>query len=348
MRSALRAVCAIGVLISLWAFAPNSSRAPVPARSQPTSTPHLATVQRLYTPLPEGTWLDADVVVNNNSPAPMAVETTLYSGGIGVPGTPITLQPSEVRWVRLADLNSATGRDVTMNDGIELASFSQMMELGAQVMLVRRRGAGSVDVPFTGAVEYRSAVQEAVWPSLSGARTTVALGNASDVTVFATVEGSGGPSQEFELSAHATRTIVWAASTKPAAAAVGWMKISVRGPIGSVRATGFTELRGTYTGGVRFYDPAVARQSNLFATRVRLADAAPRLALKNTSDAAVIATPELQPVDARSGPVELAPITIAPHSAVSVDLAGLAVERAESAPSQKPACASGTADPQAH
>src|SRR5262249_24750918 len=157
-----------------------------------------ATMQRIFAPLPSGLWSEAEVILNNNSPNPTTIRPTFYRDGVGASGTPVTLRPAEVRWVKLSELNVSTERVLTTSDAIELSSLGHMLELGAQVILTRPKH-GSVDVPFSMATDYRSATQEAVWSAPEGSRSVVALGNASDTTTTVTVQRNDVPSSTLEL-----------------------------------------------------------------------------------------------------------------------------------------------------
>lgn len=63
----------------------------------PRPSPERKTIQRIYAPLPNGSWLDGELVLNNNSPDVRTVRPTFFGNGIGAAGTPVMLQPAEVR-----------------------------------------------------------------------------------------------------------------------------------------------------------------------------------------------------------------------------------------------------------
>src|SRR6266576_1547063 len=128
LRKSVRLAMLAFLLISAWAFAPREQRP-----SGLTSTHDVADLtlgasknarrsdlplkppaaQRLYAPLPKGVWSDAQIVLNNNSPASMIVTPTLYThDGPANTTTPITLQPAEVRWLPLSDLDRSTEHNV--------------------------------------------------------------------------------------------------------------------------------------------------------------------------------------------------------------------------------------------
>jgi hypothetical protein len=84
------------------------------------------TSQRTLAPLPSGGWKDAEIILNNNSPNDAIVKPTVYRAGAS--GKSVALPPSEVRWVRLSEINGPARRDLTTNDGLELSSQGRMLE----------------------------------------------------------------------------------------------------------------------------------------------------------------------------------------------------------------------------
>jgi hypothetical protein len=331
IKMRLRVLALAILLLSGLALAPAKSAAPqAPVESRPHGqsvqkkrpmTPR--STQRIYAPLPPHEWVDAELALNNNSADILTVTTTFFNEGMPASGTPVTLKPAEVRWLRLSDLNAPTGRAVTTNDGLQLEYLGHMLEVGAQVTLLRKAGAAAVDVPFSAAGEYHSSVQEAVWPAPPGTRSVVVLANTSDVTVGITVEQHNRESDYIEIAPHVTRALDRRSDVKGrSSAGFDWMRIDVRGPIGSVRASGFAEVNGRLTSPIRFYDPGAVRQPNLYATNLRLRDMATLMVLKNTSDATVTVRPRFLAFDPSSS-VDLKPLTLAPHAATSVDLGTL-------------------------
>jgi hypothetical protein len=281
-------------------------------------------MQRIYAPLVRGPWTDGQLVLNNNSPTTMFIMSTFYSDGDATDGMSLTLQPAEVRWIALSELSVPTDQDVKANDGLELKYVGQMMELGAQLALIGSRRAGSVDVPFSEAGDYKTSVQEAVWPSSKGSEAIIALGNASDTPVFVTVQTPSERTTEIEIGPHATRTLKReSAATYQQPRTADWVRLDVRGAVGSLRATGFVAEHGRVVSGIRFYDPGTARQANLFASNLHVADAWPSLALKNTSDINVTATPVILSFDSSQPPIDLKPVILVPHASVLVPLQAL-------------------------
>lgn len=292
---------------------------PLPSqRPQPRPLPPMT--QRIYAPLPTGGWQDVELVLNNNRPDTLTVRPTLFSGGVAAMADVVTLAAGEARWLRLSDLAPSAGRAATQNDAVELEYFGHALELGAQVALLRGRGAGVVDIPFSMPGEGRSLIQEATWPVGAGSRAVAVLGNASEAFVFATIAGPDRAGERIELPPHGTRTIVREASANPASP-VDWLRVEVQGPTGSVRATGYVEAKNRVAAAIRFYDPEAARQADLFATNLRVADTWPTLVLKNTANMTITATPVFTGVkDDGELPVALPSIVLPPYAAVTVPL----------------------------
>lgn len=113
-------------------------------------------------------------------------------------------------------------------------------------------------------------------------------------------------------------------------AGVGWARLVTTGAPGSVRATGYVELKGQTVAGIRFHDPAMARQPNLYASNLPLATAHPMMVLKNTGPTALVATPRFFPAEGYpTTAVALPAITLEGGAAAAVDLAPLVRAAAE-------------------
>jgi hypothetical protein len=289
------------------------------------------TTQRIYTPLPAGMARDATLVLNNNSSGPVTIAPLLYREGRTSRGRAVTLRHAEVRWLTLEDLRIDNASLDTI-DGLELKYTGKPLEIGAQITIARGRGAGSLDVMFTAAMDYRSSIQEAVWPTRAGMRSWLVLGNPTDVPVFVTLEHESS-SNTIELGPGVARTIPLDRKRDDTRAAessnVSSARLSVQGPPGSVRAAGFVEAQGRFSGSIRFYDAAMARQPHLFATNLRVGGVTPAMALKNTSDAAVTVTPRFHPVEGTDRPFDLPAITLPARTARSIDLGPLVAAAAE-------------------
>jgi hypothetical protein len=102
--------------------------------------------------------------------------------------------------------------------------------------------------------------------------------------------------------------------------------LNITGAAGSVIPTGLiASADGTFNSVIRFYETKMAKQPHLFGNGLRLAGTIPRMALKNTSSAPIIATPKFIPlggVDAGE-PVTLPALALAPQQTAEVDLGPL-------------------------
>ena len=295
---------------------------PAKNQRQPSCAPPVT--QHIYAPLPNVGWAEAELVLNNNGVQPITVYSKFFREGSTYDGAPVTVGPSEARWLRLSELAGTPGKGLRGYEGVELSYNGRLLELGAQLTLLRPRG-GTVDLPFSMAGEYASSEQHAVWPSSPGARSTVLVGNASDQTVSLVVEGPGGR-DELQLGARSTAFLQNGPAAPNPKGGSGpepnWMRLTAVGPIGAVRAAGFVEVRGQTTAGIRFYDPAAARQSNLYASNLPLANSMPVMVLKNTSRTTITVTPRFYGTDGEEaiGANVSASVSLAPDDAKVIDL----------------------------
>ena len=155
--------------------------------------------QTIYAPLGLGKSYLAEIVLNNNSPGNMDVTPAFYTAeGTTLTGRRVTVEPSEVRNMALADLMPPDLHTVDMA-GMTLTYFGGMLEVGAQITLLGQGGTSSVDIPFSAGMDYRSAAQEAVWWMPKHAEAIIILGNASDAQIVANLKYSNGQSQEVTL-----------------------------------------------------------------------------------------------------------------------------------------------------
>jgi len=139
----------------------------------------------------------------------MDVNSTFYAvEGNSVPGRSVTLRPAEVQHIHLADLIPPSHSGRKKMGGVQLTYFGQVMEVAAQITLFGRGKAGSVDIPFSASMDYRSNVQEAVWWLPEKGEATIILGNASNVAVAVNLRYSTGESQDVLLDPLATEVIV--------------------------------------------------------------------------------------------------------------------------------------------
>jgi hypothetical protein len=137
--------------------------------------------QTVYAPGGLKKFSQAEILLNNRSPDSRDVTAVFYTAeGTAVTGRTVTLKPAEIRSMELADLMISDHPIKKKVTGVMLTYFGGMMEVAAQITLPGAHGAGSVDIPFSGAMDYHSNVQEAVWWMSEGAEATIILGNASE------------------------------------------------------------------------------------------------------------------------------------------------------------------------
>lgn len=286
-------------------------------------------VQTAYAPtIGVGKFSEGELVLNNRGPASIDVTPTFFSSSGGpILGKTLTLEQSEVRHLSIADLIPADHKAEQMG-GMTVTYFGGMMEVAEQITLFGRNGARSVDIPFSGTMDYHSAVQEAVWWMPKEGEANIILGNATDVPIVASLKYSDGQSQEVSLGPFATEVVQRSLSTGDATSSKGFaqsVRIELSGPMGSLRATGFvTSSDKSFQGAIRFYDPGAIRQPNLFATNLPPGKSGSHLVLKNIGDGVVSVRPRFIPASGESGgALELPAVSIPAQQAIEVDLRAL-------------------------
>jgi hypothetical protein len=303
------------------------------SRQQPNGVPkHVPpTTRTIYAPTVglEG-WGEAELILNNNSPKKMDVTPTFYTAeGNLIAGQKLKLKPAEVRNVAVSDL-LPPGHSQNNMGGMSLTYFSGMLELGAQITLLRQNGGRSVDIPVSSMKDYQSPVQEAVWWRPNDGQATIILGNASNAPIRVTASSSTSQSQEIDIGPFATEILHQQSNGRNDSASSSnglaeSLRLEVSGPMGSLRATGLvTSADKSFTTGIRFYDPQTILQPHLFATNFQVKGTTPHLVLKNTLDVPISARPRFLPLSGESGnPFELLPVIVDAHQAAEVDLGPL-------------------------
>src|SRR6266404_4718610 len=111
--------------------------------------------QTIYAPIGLGNPYVAELVLNNNSPGNMDVTPAFYTTeGTTLTGRRVTLEPSEVRNMAVADLMPPDPHTVDVA-GMTLTYFGGMLEVGAQITLLGQGGTSSVDIPFSAGMDYQ-------------------------------------------------------------------------------------------------------------------------------------------------------------------------------------------------
>ena len=242
----------------------------------------------------------SELALNNNGPTSIIVNPVFYdSQGQAYPAQPLTLEATEVRHLEIDSIRPAEFRG--SNGGLTLNYNGAMMEVVAQITSFGQGQAGSVDIPFSAAMDYQSLIQEAVWWSLEQSTATIILGNASDAAITAKLQFANGEAVIAYLAPYATE-IVEQRHNKNQAAAADSVKITASGPVGSLRVTGAIQTTNNrYTSTIRFYDPQTVRQQNLYATNFRLKGNVPHLVLNNISAVPLTVTPRFLSAVGASG-----------------------------------------------
>jgi hypothetical protein len=334
VKSNFRFLCivALAITLSLLALtavlpkrdvaAQRNDRRPTPPKP-PFSAPSSQTMYAPVTGLPQSS--GAELAINNNGPGDVVVSPVFYDEqGQAYPAQALTLGPAEVRHLSIETILPAEFKNRNRMGGMSLSYQGGMMEVVAQITIFGRGNAGSVDIPFSAAMDYRSTIQEAVWWMPRHSTAAIILGNDSDVSISASLAFSSGDSQNVRLAPHTTEIVERRVSGQQGDSPES-LRIQTDGPTGSLRATGFVRTSDhKFTSGILFYDPQNVRQQHLFASNLRIKNAEPHLALKNISDAILTARPKFFPSTGSTGDLlELAPVTIAPGRSVEVNLSPL-------------------------
>jgi hypothetical protein len=195
------------------------------------------------------------------------------------------------------------------------------MQLGAQITLRGPDLPASLDVPFNEMMDFKSDVLEAVWWTPPGGDASIILGNSSGHSILIDATFLGREPRTIQILPHGTE-VVHLSVTSPAR--VESARFTTHGDMASLRATGFVRSQQShYISSVRFYDPASAINSDLFATNLRTEGTDIHLVLRNTSDVKISATPRFLTVAGESGsPKQLPAIEIPPRQNAEVDLSG--------------------------
>jgi hypothetical protein len=291
-------------------------------RGQPCPTCAPPSSRRIYAPAIELREAErCEIVLNNRSPNALELTPTFYTAsGQTVVGTPVQLQPAEIRFMPIEQLMPETLRGQHKWGGIGLSYTGGVLEVWAQTTF-HGVGGGSIDETFNILEEPGSDTREAVWWMPKGSEAVIALGNSSDTAIHTTAQFSIGDAEEIDIPPFATKFIRRHAQDREAES----VQLTNAGPDGSLRVAGFiTGEEQKFTSSIRFYDTKRTVQSNLYATNLRLDNTNARMVLKNTSDALLSVRPRfLSSAGEQGNPVELPSVTLQPQQIVDVDLSAL-------------------------
>jgi hypothetical protein len=268
---------------------------------------------------------------NVRSTLPQDVTPTWYLRGRGaMTGPVISLAPTHVEFHPITDY-LPEGVALAQVQGLELSYVGAFKGVWAQATLMpdrRAQARQSLDANFTMAVDFRSSRLEAVWASRRGDTAVVALANTANEPLIIRV-ASSQRSGEIRLEPQTGQDLVVQSSDRGEGA--DWIALRSDGPPGALRATGFVlSASDPYPRLIRFFDPAAVVQEKLFGTNHRIHTSA-SLAVKNTSEAPITATPEFLNPETGEVIARLEPILLPAGlgRAVRLDrLGGLSIERA--------------------
>lgn len=284
--------------------------------------------RRIYAPVIELREAErCEIVLNSRSPNVVEVTPTFYRmNGHAVVGTPVQLQPAEIRFVPIEQLIPADLRGRQPWGGIALSYTGNVLEVWAQITFHGVGGNGSVDETFNILEETGSDTREAVWWMPKRSTAIIALGNSSNSPVRTTAQFSDGSSEEIDIAPYATKFLRRRSHDGQGDGSSNEsVKFTTAGPEGSLRLTGFIIADDqSFTSSIRFHDTKRTVQPNLYATNLRLINTNARMVLKNTSDITVSGRPRFLSAAGEEGhPVELPAVTLSPGQIVDVDLSAV-------------------------
>jgi hypothetical protein len=321
----------IGVFLTLMAFLPSSLSAQTSAPIGPPKPQPKDFVQSFFVPLvsledPSNT----ELLIGNRSAARIQTPTLqLYTlEGQPIPTKNLILNPGEFRYMRISDLLLAPegyGKNI---GGLTVDYTGRFMEVVAQVALLATETHTSIDMPATDDMEFASQIQNAAWYAPPESVATLALGNASAADLKATLHFASGRQKEVLIAPHATKLVLQPAEFKNDVDAVA---ISYTGQMAALRTEGFVIGKNGYTSSIRFYDPMMTQQPNLYATNVPVTNSDVHITLFNPSQSQVVVTPKAISSIQAGASLDLPSMSLKPQEVVSVDVTTLQ-ERAESDP----------------
>lgn len=266
----------------------------------------------------------SELVFNSRSPKEMDVTPTFYKrDGTTIVGDPVRVQSAEIRYVDFKKLLPAEHREERDWGGMSLSFYGESREMWSQLRFLSVNGGSSVDEFFTVKDEPRSDIQEAAWWMPRKSIAIIALGNITDTPTSAIVSFGDGETQTVSLAPHGTDIIRHRQGKDEGTESV---TINITGMPGSIIPTGVIASKdGSFNSVIRFYDIKRAKQPNLFANGLRLANISAHMVLKNTSSSTVIAQPKFIALRgvAAADPVVLPETILAPNETTEVDLAPL-------------------------
>ena len=277
--------------------------------------------QYIYAPLidlPESQ--GGEIVFNSRSPKAMDITPVFYTlNGETVIADPVRIESAEIRYVNVMDLLPERYRHEHFG-GFALTYYGYNREMWSQFRFIGVNGGGNVDEFFTVKEEARAENYQAAWWTPEKGEAIVALGNITDEATSATVTFGGGRTRTVSLRPHATEVIRDQHSKKESTESVN---IDVTGAPGSIVSTGIvTSKDHSFNSVIRFYDPARAKQANLYANGFRVSGNNPHMILKNTTTSSIAVVPKFIPLSGNK-PFVSSDVVLAPNETTEVDLQSL-------------------------
>ncbi len=324
-------VIALGATVMVLPHTPAGSepQSPPSSRRTGTITPCAAqpdTLQHMYVPLAHLRHFDfGELVLNNNGIDAMTVRPVWYVRGAGpVPGRALTLAPLTMEFQQIRDL-LPDGVPAARVDGLHIEYDGKLLELGGQVVVRRsaKRNGGSLDAHFSMTMDFQSPRREATWTSARGESAMLVLANTADYPLDVRI-ASPDKARRVTIDAYQTHLVrledTAATSHRRRGTQAMWAVLDSNGQPGDLRATGFVMAERSAPRLIRFYDPSAAKQSHLYATRMRVDTGTGDMALKNTSALPVVARTEFLDPDSGQPLFEMAPVTLEPNAAQTIEL----------------------------
>lgn len=280
--------------------------------------------QSIYVPLvdlPEAK--GGELVLNSRSVKDVTVTPVFYKrSGDVVVGRPVIVRPAEIRYVDVKSLIPSQRRHEDDWGGLSLSFYGAPREIWSQFRFTGINGGGSADEFFVVPNEQRAEEQEAALWMPRRSRAVIALGNRTEVPTAVSVDFGDGQPRDVQLPPHATEIV---RREHPGESGVESIKLNINGAPGSVVPAGIIESRdGSFNSAIRFYDPKGAKQANLFANGLRLADVTPHLVLRNTTASPITAQPKFIPQGGvADAPVLLPEVNLGANETKELDLTEL-------------------------
>jgi hypothetical protein len=278
--------------------------------------------QEIYVPLVD--LPDAqrgELVFNSRSVGTMNVTPVFYKrNGAMIVADPVAIDGGEIRYVEIKSLLPDRYRNDHDWGGFALKYFGTNREMWSQFRFLGMNGGGSIDEFFTVRNESRAASYEAAWWGPEKSEVIIALGNITDTATTANVSFGNGETRTVKLKPHETDLV----RQKDRTEGPDSLKIEITGAAGSIVPTGMITTRnGSFNSVIRFYDPATAKQPNLYANGLRLAGVTPHLVLKNTTQAPIAVSPKVIPLGGKKEELTLSQVVLDANETKEVDLSEL-------------------------